>query len=849
MMTNGMNNGPEIGGAFRQMVLADFKHAADCWRTGVPEPALKVSAVNQEFPAIRSGWTGLAFTWSTFCVNVLQVGDRQFMRGWGMQCPGELECRVQLTRPARDFSVSAALNFSHSLARENWDTEFQIRDEQGQILSMARVKYGELKTLHAELNGASSFRLYMKDAAGGSCPADWLEPEIVYEDGSVEHPGERGEDLAELGIEFEYGGVPFDPAVWKHAVTGKDSRYHHVWVSPDGRLELRAEARIFEDFQVVEIIPSLAAAGKETTGLVENFHLTFRKRIYGIPHCGGARYREKAPLLQPELILHRNYGSRSTGTDYLALETRMAGRHGMNEVVMDTDEGRSSAVWLPFFQIELPEDRRYDFAVFWPGAWESRIRFTAEDRFEATAGLHETRFVLHGGEEIRQPGIAVHYAAASEADCSNEFRRFMTAHHLPRDSRGGLLLPPAAMMFSGTMPNQMLQDYLRIVEKYDLPVEVFWADAGWYGADRKVPLELHQSDWGKSTGDWRVNQTIHPGGFRPVADELHRSGRRFLLWVEPERAHASAKIVRDHPEYFIPPPSGSSSPNMMLNIGDETVRKYITETVAGLIGSEGVDCYREDFNLNTLPYWREMDSKTPCRTGIAESRFITGFLKFWQDLRRDYPDMLIDNCASGGRRIDMDTLAMSIPLWRSDFLCFTDIGYLPEANQIHFDGLSRWFPFHTCGTFLRGKDDYAFFSGALGSLLLDLCDRLAFQPKEDAIDFVWLRGRLKTALRMRKYLTGNYYRLTEHPEDFRNFYAMELNDPAEQSGYAAVFRRECTPDPEICPGLREIDEAADYEVENQHGERETVSGKQLADWNFVLPEPRSCQILFFRRLN
>ena len=64
---------------------------------------------------------------------------------------------------------------------------------------------------------------------------------------------------------------------------------------------------------------------------------------------------------------------------------------------------------------------------------------------------------------------------------------------------------------------------------------------------------------------------------------------------------------------------------------------------------------------------------------------------------------------------------------------------------------------------------------------------------------------------------------TEHPEDFRNFYAMELNDPAEQSGYAAVFRRECTPDPEICPGLREIDEAADYEVENQHGERETVS--------------------------
>ena len=191
---------------------------------------------------------------------------------------------------------------------------------------------------------------------------------------------------------------------------------------------------------------------------------------------------------------------------------------------------------------------------------------------------------------------------------------------------------------------------------------------------------------------------------------------------------------------------------------------------------------------------------------------------------------------------------MSIPLWRSDFQGFPDIPYLPEANQIHFDGLSDWVPFHSCGTALRGKDEYAFLSGALGSSLVDICNRRLFEPKEGAFDFDWLRRMLELAIRMRGFLTGNYYRLTEHPEDFRQPFAFELFLPEQQAGCVAVFRRESTPTAEFPLELQEIEPSAWYETEEIPGGKYKISGENLMHRKFELPVPRSCRVLFFRKM-
>ena len=126
----------------------------------------------------------------------------------------------------------------------------------------------------------------------------------------------------------------------------------------------------------------------------------------------------------------------------------------------------------------------------------------------------------------------------------------------------------------------------------------------------------------------------------------------------------------------------------MLDLGKKEACDYAIETISGLLKNEHIDCYREDFNFDTIPFWNEQD-KAMHTKGLAEIRFINGFYRFWRTLRKNFPNLLIDNCASGGRRIDWMTISLSIPMWRSDFSCQVS-AHNAEANQIAVSYLSRW---------------------------------------------------------------------------------------------------------------------------------------------------------------
>ena len=53
-------------------------------------------------------------------------------------------------------------------------------------------------------------------------------------------------------------------------------------------------------------------------------------------------------------------------------------------------------------------------------------------------------------------------------------------------------------------------------------------------------------------------------------------------------------------------------------------------------------------------------------SGLAEIRYIEGLYTMWDDIRKAFPRLFIDDCASGGRRIDLETSSRSISLWRTD---------------------------------------------------------------------------------------------------------------------------------------------------------------------------------------
>ena len=139
---------------------------------------------------------------------------------------------------------------------------------------------------------------------------------------------------------------------------------------------------------------------------------------------------------------------------------------------------------------------------------------------------------------------------------------------------------------------------------------------------------------------------------------------QFVLWFEPERAGPGSWLAENHPEWILGGKNGG-----LVNLGNRDAWKWIVDRIDSLIKSEGVDVYRQDFNIDPLGYWRGADAQD--RQGITENR--ARHADTWPtgtNCCAVIPKLWIDSCASGGRRNDLETLRRAVPLLRSD--CFVD---------------------------------------------------------------------------------------------------------------------------------------------------------------------------------
>ena len=178
----------------------------------------------------------------------------------------------------------------------------------------------------------------------------------------------------------------------------------------------------------------------------------------------------------------------------------------------------------------------------------------------------------------------------------------------------------------------------------ELGVEQFLIDAGWFGRTGK---------WGSEIGNWF--ETVdggYKGRIRELSDFVRGLGMKFGMWLEPERALTTSDAYKAHPEYYI---DGAGN-DAFLNFANEDARKYITETALGLIRKYDLQSMKFDFNA-PLAY----DA-----TGAGFYRYFKGTKQFIADLRSEYPDLYLTNCASGGNRMDLENEMIYDSIWSSD---------------------------------------------------------------------------------------------------------------------------------------------------------------------------------------
>lgn len=505
--------------------------------------------------------------------------------------------------------------------------------------------------------------------------------------------------------------------------------------------------------------------------------------------------------------------------------------------------GRSSEQNAPFFNVHK-DGKGYIFAIGWTGQWNCCLEHTSDDIIIKTK-IGDTHFRLLPGEKIRTSSFVVMPYEGTLIQSHNKWRKLIKEHYSLIGKDGRDKHSPLCAGVWGGMKTSSVLKRIDSIQKNKLPFEYIWMDAGWYGENTKPTPDEFEGDWHEHTGDWQVSPFIHTHELKDVSIAVHQAGMKFLLWFEPERVRRGTPITFSHPEYFIFPESDNEG-NLLLNLGNEDAWNYCFDTISRLINDIGIDCYRQDFNMSPLAYWRKND--TDDRKGISEIKHISGMYRLWDALLEKFPNLLIDNCASGGRRIDIETMRRSVPLWRSDYQC--PANFLPEGSQCHNLSFNTWMPFSgtSCG---RIYDTYRFRSSYSPALTTNFTFSEHDSFGNDCQKMVWLKNMLEEYLKVRPFMSEDFYPLTEVSDRNDIWCAAQFHRPEECDGVVQVFRRENAPYETARFSLYGIDETANYVFENIDNKQEfIINGKELCKKGFFveMKEKRSSNLFFYKKL-
>ena len=522
-----------------------------------------------------------------------------------------------------------------------------------------------------------------------------------------------------------------------------------TWTDSKTSLVLRFVAISYADFPTIEWTLYFKNCGAHETPILSDILPLELKLVRGD---------------KTEFILHHHAGSNATMDDYRPYEKLLKPKTALR---MATSGGRGSDACWPYFNVDWGSEGTI-VVVGWPGQWGATFSRDEGRGLQITAGQEQTHFKLLPGEEVRSPLIVLQFWQGDWIKAQNVWRRWMVAHNIPRLNGK---LPPSHMPGGSSnqmneMQNANEENQKQFIDGYvdnGIPISFWWMDAGWY------PFK----DGWWNTGTWEPDLKRFPSGLRAVTDHAHKRGVNALLWFEPERVQPGTWLYLNHPEWLL----GKENDQKLLDLGNEAARNWVVEHIDKVMREQGIDIYRQDFNMPPLAYWRANDA--PDRQGITEIKHITGYLAFWDELRRRHPNLLIDTCASGGRRNDLETLRRSVPLHKSD-MEYPNL----TSKQTQFYGLAFWEPYFGAPVYPADRVDvYGFRSG------IAMLTGLGYDSRRKDLDFALLRKLVAQRTEIVFNYFGDYYPLTPWSAGQDVWIAWQFHRPEEGKGVVQAFRR------------------------------------------------------------
>jgi len=637
---------------------------------------------------------------------------------------------------------------------------------------------------------------------------------------------------------FVYGGKDAKTFItrWKYSVEKQPSddfneeKSIYSYQDEKSGLLVKCYVTSYKDFPAVEWVLKFSNTSASNTPVIENAEVVDQLFAY---KRGGT------------FVLHHSKGSNAQPDDYMPLDDTLTIGSNVYMTPAGT-RGSSDNTAFPFFNIEGPSSGGVMVAIGWTGKWYANVKQTAVTTVWLNAGMERMKLFLYPKEEIRTPRTCLlFWSGKDRMRGHNQFRQFILAHHTRKIDGRFTDLPLSASVspsgpgcngFFGCLTDSFALALIDRFKRLDIVPDVFWMDAGWYEGG---------NEWWEGVGNWTVDKKRFPNGLKPIADAAHKAGSKFLVWFEPERVRKGTKFEKEHPEWLLEYPGTRNREDIynrdtyLFNLGNQEARLWLTDYISDFLKKEGIDYYRQDFNwVDSQGSWKIKDKSG--RIGMSEIRHIEGLYAFWDSLLVRFPDLIIDNCASGGRRIDLETISRSSPLWQSDYLLDE-----PDGYQNHTYGLNFYLPLHGTGT--KSTIPYDFRS-ALSSTLV-----LFWDVYHDSLSIHEMHKRVAEFKKLRPYYYGDYYPLTETAHLLKDsvWLAYQLNRPDQGDGIIMAFRRKNCNEESLTVKLRGVDTKESYVLidEDTHIKITKTGEELIKGFTLTLNEKHESLLIWYKKVS
>ncbi|MEM9533761.1 MAG: alpha-galactosidase [Pseudomonadota bacterium] len=449
---------------------------------------------------------------------------------------------------------------------------------------------------------------------------------------------------------------------------------------------------------------------------------------------------------------------------------------------IESSWGTSGAFHNPFVALLSPHTTEasgpvYATTLLYSGNFRIGAETSEFGSVRLLCGINPFNFQwrLEPGETFQTPEALHVYTSQGLREMSRSW------HHFVRDRVSPLAFrhqprPTYLNTWEATYFDLTQDRVLALADKArDVGVDMLVLDDGWFRG---------RQDDRSSLGDWEADADRFPDGIISLARQVRDKGLKFGLWFEPEAVSRRSQLYEQHPDWILHVPGREPSlgrNQLLLDLSRPEVVDHLIEVLDGYLASGVIDYVKWDMNRCMTevgsagwPNHRQLE---------VPHRYQLGLYRLLATLTRRHPNVLFENCASGGNRFDLGMLHYMAQGWISDLS--EPIGRL---DIIH--GASYLYPLDTTAAYIgpspnhqNGRDSSigtrfraGFFCAARGISLAE--DDLA----RNAATLKTLMAEAKsTAAAM---VGGDFYRIIKDP----NEYCWQYSSAGGDQVFVAFFR-------------------------------------------------------------